>query len=178
MLPTLARQGCSDNLILVSGGQSGVDRAVLNVGLHLDVPVTGWCPAGRWAEDGPIPHRYPLRATPTADTAQRTIWNVHLSDALLVLNEGYSSRGTALAVRVAEWLKRPVYRQRTGHLPDAVVDWLGSKNLQIINVAGPRHSEAPDIYAAACDWLEQFVVCYRAAKAKTPQSRSTSAGVL
>ena len=174
MHPTLSRQGCSEGLVLVSGGQSGVDRAVLDAALHQGVPVTGWCPAGRWAEDGKLSHRYPLRATPARDTAQRTIWNVHLGDALLVLNDGNQSEGTALAVHAAGWMKRPVLLQNTCNAPEKTAGWILAGNYQVINVAGPRESEAPGIYAAAFAWIEGFIACYRAASASTSQNRSTS----
>ena len=39
---------------IVSGGQTGVDRAALDVGLDKKIPIGGWCPKGRKAEDGPI----------------------------------------------------------------------------------------------------------------------------
>ena len=65
---------------IVSGGQTGVDRAALDWALASGVPYGGWCPLGRWAEDGPIDARYPLRETPGADPAQRTEWNIRDSD--------------------------------------------------------------------------------------------------
>lgn len=154
-------------MVLISGGQTGVDRAVLDIAQQLGVPVAGWCPSGRVAEDGPLPYRYPLRATPSADTAQRTIWNVHLSDALIVLNDGWSSPGSELAVRAARWLKRPVWLQCTEGRPDKAVDWMRMRNLNAVNVAGPRQSEAQHIYESACAWLERFVSSYRAAIAST-----------
>ena len=70
---------------VVSGGQTGVDRAALDVAIALGFAHGGWCPAGRLAEDGPIDARYPLRETPSADPSQRTEWNVRDSDATLVL---------------------------------------------------------------------------------------------
>ncbi|MFB6278673.1 MAG: YpsA SLOG family protein, partial [Salinibacter sp.] len=65
-----------DLQMIVSGGQTGVDRAALDAALAHDVPVGGWCPKGRRAEDGVIPDRYPLRETPSEEYAQRTAWNV------------------------------------------------------------------------------------------------------
>jgi hypothetical protein len=45
---------------IISGGQTGVDRAALDAALAADFPCGGWCPADRSAEDGPIPERYPM----------------------------------------------------------------------------------------------------------------------
>jgi hypothetical protein len=70
---------------VVSGGQTGVDRAALDAALACGLPCGGWCPRGRRAEDGPIDPGYPLRETPGDDYAERTEWNVRDSDATLVL---------------------------------------------------------------------------------------------
>ena len=75
---------------LLSGGQSGVDRAVLDVALARGLAYGGWCPKGGWAEDYPTPPgiltKYPrLQQTPLADPAQRTEWNVRDADACLIL---------------------------------------------------------------------------------------------
>lgn len=75
-------------LRVISGGQTGVDRAALDVALELGLPCGGWCPAGRRAEDGPIPARYPLTETAGADYVERTRRNVVEADATLVLCHG------------------------------------------------------------------------------------------
>src|SRR5690606_18077806 len=82
---------------VLSGGQTGVDRAALDAAFALGLPEDGWCPAGRGAEDGAIPTRYPLRETPSPDPAQRTLWNVRDSDATLVLSPRPLAGGTLLA---------------------------------------------------------------------------------
>ena len=137
-------------LRVVSGGQTGVDRAALDAALARGVAVGGWCPAGRWAEDGPIPARYPLAETASADPAERTRLNVRDSDATLVLVWGGVEGGTALTVEVARALGRPalVVPPR----PEAVggvVMWLAASGAAVLNVAGPRESEALGVYAAA-----------------------------
>ena len=86
-----------------------MDRAALDVALELGMPCGGWCPAGRWAEDGAIDPRYPLVETPSADPAARTEWNVRDSDATLLLTTGDESPGTALTRDIARRLGKPVY---------------------------------------------------------------------
>lgn len=140
---------------ILSGGQTGVDRAALDVALALGLPCGGWCPAGRWAEDGPIPTRYPLRQTPLRDPAQRTWWNVRDSDATLVLVRGGIRGGTALTVQIARWLDRPY---RVLSLTDApnqqrVRAWLLDLAVGSLNVAGPRESEVPGVYRQAHAYL-------------------------
>src|SRR3989442_8006923 len=84
---------------IVSGGQTGVDRAALDTALALGLTCGGWCPRGRRAEDGPLPARYPLRETPSASYPERTEWNVRDSDGTLVLHHGRLRGGTALTNR-------------------------------------------------------------------------------
>lgn len=149
---------------LVSGGQTGVDRAALEVGRELGLPVGGWCPAGGWAEDLPAPPgvlvRFPeLHPTPTADPAQRTLWNVRDSGATLVLvpRPGWVSAGTRLTVEAAEREGRAcLVCEVTGSAAAAaarVVPWLESllarRTALVLNVAGPRESEAPGIGRAS-----------------------------
>ena len=142
-------------LTIVSGGQTGVDRAALDAALAHGLAVRGWCPKARWAEDGPIPDRYPFRETPSADPAQRTRWNVRDSDATLILSPVPLTGGTALTVDVARALGRPHRVADPSTDPvGPVAEWVrrqaeGGR----LNVAGPRESEAPGVYAASRAWL-------------------------
>jgi hypothetical protein len=138
-------------LRIVSGGQTGVDRAALDVALELGWECGGWCPAGRAAEDGPIPARYPLRETPSADPAERTAWNVRDSDATLLLTTGAASPGTDLTRETARELGRPDYSWHVASPADAgsFRRWLQLYRIGTLNVAGPRESESPGVYAAA-----------------------------
>ncbi len=154
------------NLIVISGGQSGVDRAALDAAITQGVAYGGWCPHGGWAEDCPAPPgvltRYPhLRETPNADPAQRTEWNVRDSDACLMVTDkgGISvSHGTALAERFAAQYGKRTLTVDVG-MADAVAcacDWIRDKmrarerNTPFrLGIGGPRESEAPGIYAKA-----------------------------
>ena len=164
----MARDPSPLPLRIVSGGQSGVDRAALDVALALGLPCGGWCPAGRWAEDGRLPARYPLRETPEAAPAQRTEWNVRDSDGTLVLLPAGMSApagGTALTVEVARRLGRPcrVVRLVDPATADQSADpatvraWLAAEGIAALNVAGPRESEAPGAYTQARAFLERLL---------------------
>jgi len=144
---------------IVSGGQTGVDRAALDAALAQDVPVGGWCPQGRRAEDGSVPARYPLRETPSAEYHQRTSWNVRDSDGTLIVSDGTLEGGTALTKREAERQGRPVLHVRTDDpVPVEMVRGWGDTNaIQVLNVAGPRASEADGIYQRARNLIENFL---------------------
>ena len=155
----------SVSLSFVSGGQTGVDRATLDVAMKWRLHCQGWCPAGRWAEDGRIPDQYILRVTPKADPAQRTVWNVRDSDALLILGELPRSDGTLLAQRTAEELGRPVHLAMPEEHAETTCEWLKAFGSRCkLNVAGPRESEQPGIYKTAYAFLDALVKCYFAAE--------------
>ncbi|MGE5190221.1 MAG: putative molybdenum carrier protein [Gemmatimonadota bacterium] len=152
---------------IVSGGQSGVDRAALDVAAEFSLPRGGWCPRGRAAEDGPIADTYPLRETPSPDTAQRTEWNVRDADGTLVLTEGEPSGGTAVTIRFARRHGKPCLVLDLGEdaEPGAVGRWIAEHGIAVLNVAGPRESKRPGIYGRAAAFL-------RAALAEDVQGRS------
>src|SRR2546427_6307764 len=92
---------------VISGGQTGVDRAALDVALELGVPAGGWCPKGRKAEDGSLAPRYPLTETPSEGYWQRTEWNVRDSDGTLVLTRRAPTEGAAYTNEVAKKPGKP-----------------------------------------------------------------------
>ena len=141
-------------MMLVSGGQTGADRAALDVALELGLDHGGWVPKGRAAEDGPLPDRYRVRETPSEDPAERTERNVADSDATLLISHGPLAGGSELTRRVAARLGKPVLHVELGRLgaaeaADRIARWLGGLRCRTLNVAGPRASEEPGIYAAA-----------------------------
>jgi Circularly permutated YpsA SLOG family len=148
---------------IISGGQTGVDRAALDVAIERGMPWGGWCPKGGWAEDFPDPpgllKRYPkLRETPRSQPKQRTRWNVRDSDALLIITgrEGPSvSQGTRRAQQWANHYGKPLLVIDVSQ-PDAaaqVVQWLQAQRQRFgahvrLGVGGPRESQAAGIYAS------------------------------
>jgi Circularly permutated YpsA SLOG family len=155
-------------LKIISGGQTGVDRAALDAAIARGALYGGWCPKGGWAEDMPQPPGllacYPyLQETPLSDPNQRTEWNVRDSDRLMVLvdERGLNSPGTELAIRTAYQLQK----QALAIDLDATADvgraaaWFyeGRQMSLVICIAGPRESEAPGIYAKAKAFLQSML---------------------
>ena len=145
---------------VVSGGQTGVDRAALDTALKLGVPCGGWCPRGRRAEDGPLQEIYPLQETPSSDYVQRTRWNVRDSDGTVVLYRGSLSGGSALTVELAKEHNKPclVIDLLEDSLPEILLDWVMRYQIRTLNVAGTRESGSPGIYDEACRYLVQCLV--------------------
>jgi hypothetical protein len=159
-------------MILLSGGQSGVDRAALDVALARGIDYGGWCPQGGWAEDFPEPPgvlaKYPqLQETPLADPAQRTEWNVRDAGACLIILDAGGldvSRGTALARELAHSYRKPLFVADLA-APDILRDtalWLRVQRARHgadlkLAIGGPRESEAPGIYAQAARFTEALV---------------------
>ena len=144
---------------LISGGQSGVDRAALDVALELGIPCGGWCPQGRRAEDGVIASKYPLEQTPLVQYQQRTEWNARDSDGTLILTIGKPEGGTLLTMDFARKHKRPCLVVDLA-LPveaQAVKDWILSHQIEILNVAGPRASKQSDGYDRAVVFLREVL---------------------
>jgi len=145
-------------LRIVSGGQTGVDRAALDAALAVGLPCGGWCPRGRLAEDGAIDPAYPLVETPSADYAQRTEWNARDSDGTLVLTRGRPTGGTALTVTLARRHGRSllVVDLSRDPSPEEVSQWIVAHGVGVLNVAGPRESQRPGIGREAQAFLERL----------------------
>jgi len=141
-----------------------VDRAALDAAMAAGVPVGGWCPRGRRAEDGPIPERYPLRETPTEMYAERTAWNVRDADATLILTRGTPTGGTATTIEVARDLGKPLLVVEPDKVEvESVIRWLREVDVATLNVAGPRASTAPGVYAEAKRFVARLLRALEAA---------------
>lgn len=139
---------------IVSGGQTGADRAALDFALAHGIRVGGWVPKGRLAEDGPIPERYPdLVETESADLAVRTARNVRDSDATLILSHGPLDGGSLLTFQEATRARKPLLHLDLDQMEIAAAaerlrSWLAELRPHTLNVAGPRASRDPRIAAA------------------------------
>ncbi len=146
---------------VVSGGQTGVDRAALDAALELEIPTGGWCPRGRRAEDGTISDFYPLTETPSTRYEERTEWNVRDSDATLILHEGPLAGGTSLTLGLAKRYGRPFFLVDLTELSGIplVRRWLQEERILTLNVAGPRGDSHPGIYARAYEFMRELLEC-------------------
>jgi Circularly permutated YpsA SLOG family len=162
---------------IVTGGQTGVDRAALDVAMARGIDYGEWCPRGGWAEDFSDPPgvraKFPLlRETPLADPAQRTAWNIRDSDVVLILvgDAGTSvSGGTLLARQLAQAQGKPTLIIDLSRA-DAVArasEWLAAQGSRFgaglrLGIGGPRESEAPGIYDRAYAFLSALFRTLRA----------------
>ena len=139
---------------VITGGQSGVDRAALDAALDQGLACGGWCPAGRWAEDGAIPGRYPLAETPDTAPEVRTRRNVEDADGTLVVISGSWDEGSRATESTARALGRPVCvidmaAMTTGQALATISAWIETEGIDVLNIAGPRESNAPGIHRRA-----------------------------
>lgn len=144
---------------IVSGGQTGADRAALDFAIVRGIEHGGWCPAGRRAEDGPVAAKYLLTETESEGYRARTVCNVRDSDATLILNLGELEGGSLETQRIAERRHKPVrVVQLDSPVTDADLealrDWLRINAVARLNVAGPRESKRPGMYEAVRALLE------------------------
>ncbi len=133
-----------------------MDRAALDAALELGLPIGGWCPKGRRAEDGPIDLKYPLKETDSAAYPIRTEKNILEADGTLILTRGKPKGGTSLTIKLARFHKRPyqVIDLNKGADKKGVWEWAKRNEVAVLNVAGPREGEAPGVYKQAFGFLK------------------------
>ena len=149
-------------LKIISGGQTGVDRAALDVALRHGIECGGWCPAGRLDEFGKIPDHYPIQELQGGSFTERTLQNVKDSDGTVVVYCDHPRGGTAQTVNFCLELKRPhelidASKISTEGATKLIGDFVRKNKIGTLNVAGPRQSEWPEGYAYVSRSLSAFL---------------------
>jgi hypothetical protein len=149
-------------LKIISGGQTGVDRATLDISIRQGIPCGGWCPAGRLDEFGKIPDHYPIQELQCGGFTERTLQNVKDSDGTVVIYPGELRGGTEQTVRFCIELKRPhqlidASKISAEGAAKLIADFVRKNKIGILNVAGPRQSEWPEGYDYAFRALHIFL---------------------
>ena len=147
---------------IISGGQTGVDRAALDVALKRGIEAGGWCPTGRLDELGRIPDRYPLKELDSGGFTERTLRNVKDSGGTVIIYPGHLSGGSARTVRFCSQEQRPhelidASTMSVEEAAQSISDFVRENKIDILNVAGPRASEWPNGYNYAFRALDVFL---------------------
>ena len=147
---------------IVSGGQTGADRAALDFAIKHNIPYGGWVPKGRKTEDGTLPEKYHLQEMPTGEYSARTEQNVLDSDGTLIVSQGRLTGGSALTEFLADWHHKPCIhvdmdRINLTEAAEMVRRWIEDNEIRILNVAGPRASKDSAIYQITMNVLEAIL---------------------
>lgn len=146
---------------IISGGQTGVDRAALDVALQLNIPHGGWCPKGRLSESGIIPEKYLLTETLSSDYSERTLLNIKDSDGTLILVPTIPfnvNDGTHLTIQKVKAKHKPyliIDLSKENNI-DEVINWTKENNIKLLNIAGPRESQCSGVYNKAFEYLQKI----------------------
>ena len=136
---------------IVSGGQTGADRAALDAAIACGIPHGGWCPKGRRAEDGEIPARYELTETESSSSLARTERNVKSSDGTVILTIAELAGGSLRTVDFARRHRKPWLHLRLDAMSDREAmerlhAFVTGHGIRTLNVAGSRASKEPELY--------------------------------
>jgi len=139
-------------LKIVSGGQTGVDRGALAAALATGTHCGGWCPEGRLSEDGPIPPAYPVVELAGAGYRERTLQNVLDSDGTAIIHQGELEGGTRLTRTYCVDHARPyllidMSAVTRNQAIEAVIEFVATEGIRVLNVAGPRTSKWPEAFS-------------------------------
>ena len=149
--------------VIISGGQTGADRAALDAAIKLNIPHGGWCPKGRLAElGGTIPEKYLLKETPSSDYSERTKLNIRDSDGTLIFVPQMPLKvndGTILTIQEVKDKNKPYIIIDLSHKPDChlIAEWVKINNIKVLNIAGPRESQSPGIYQVCLHYLVEIL---------------------
>jgi hypothetical protein len=147
---------------IISGGQTGADRAALDVAIQFGITHGGWVPRGRMTETGRLPDKYVMQETSSISYPERTEMNAADSDGTLIISHGKLAGGSALALDMALKHRKPCLHIDLNDFDETkaaevVSNWIDARKIKILNVAGPRASEDTEIYEAARKLLSTVV---------------------
>jgi hypothetical protein len=150
---------------IISGGQTGADRAALDVAIELGIPHGGRIPLGKKTEDGRLPDEYRLLETTSIDYSLRTELNVLDSDGTLIVSHGDLTGGSALTQDLARKHRQPclhidLIMTSESKTAEIITSWIDARKIKTLNVAGPRASKDPRIYEATRRVLKAVIVRY------------------
>jgi Circularly permutated YpsA SLOG family/Domain of unknown function (DUF6794) len=148
---------------IISGGQTGADRAALDFAIKHKIPHGGWAPKGRIAEDGPLPKKYKLTESPTTSYQRRTEQNVIGSDGTLIVSHGRLTGGSAYTRTMAKKHNRPclhldLNKSDIFQLSMLLLEWIDEYEIKALNVAGPMASKDPKVYRLVKEVLEVWLM--------------------
>ena len=149
---------------IISGGQTGADRAALDFAIRHNIPYGGWVPKGRKTEDGTLPEKYSLQEMPTGRYSKRTEKNVLDSDGTLIVSHGLLTGGSALTTSFAElhrkpWIHIDLEITSCSEAARTIQEWVVRNGIKTMNVAGPRASKDPEIFGAVMEILNEVFLC-------------------
>lgn len=148
---------------IISGGQTGADRAALDAAIANGISHGGWLPAGRRTEDGPLSLVYALDELSGPSYPARTRQNVLEGDATLIVSHGPLTGGSALTADIAGRENKPWLHidlddlDRRGALAEVKM-WLREHRPDVLNVAGPRASSDPMIYSDVYSFITAILM--------------------
>ena len=146
------------NIVIISGGQTGAGRAALDFAIQNSIPHGGWVPKGRVALDGPLEAKYLLKETPSAEYAERAMWNLRDADGAVVFTLGEkATETTRQTLAIAKKLKKPCIHFHQGILAVAekLVQFVAKHDVRRLAVVGSSESGEPGIYAWVSKVLEK-----------------------
>ncbi len=161
---------------IISGGQTGADRAALDVAINLHIPHGGWVPKNRTAEDGPVPAHYQLKEMATERYPARTEANVTDSDGTMIITHGELKGGSRLTREYALKHRKPhlhidLDARRGDDALYAIVNWIAENHIAVLNVAGSRASEDPDLYDNVFEILNNALLLLKIRRKRNPSER-------
>jgi len=145
---------------IISGGQTGADRAGLDFAIKRNIPYGGWLPKGRKTEDGKLPDSYQLQEMPTPEYSKRTEKNVSEGDGTVIVSHGFLTGGSALTREFAKqhrksWIHLDFKELSIQEAAARLLSWIKRNNIKVLNVAGARAGKDPKIYEATMNLLEK-----------------------